>query len=197
MVKKIMLARHCSTGEEYRGRFVGRTDLPLGPEAASEVERLAGVLAPLAPAATLFSPLRRARRTAEMLAGLADIGSLREDLDLREIDFGRWEGKSFAELAPGDSELVKRWAAWAPDFAFPEGEAVAGFLARVGAVAARLAARPEERLLVVAHGGVIRALICHLLGIPPRNYLLFDVRPARLATVDLFPEGGVLTGLNL
>lgn len=195
--KKILLARHASTGREYQGRFIGATDLPLAASGPAEVARLAQALAPFSPAATLCSPLLRARQTVELLAGHAEIGPVQLDRDLREIDFGRWERLSFAEIAQGDSELVRRWAAWSEDFAFPEGEAVGGFLARTGAAAARLAARPEESILVVAHGGVVRALLCHLLKLEPRHYLLFDVKPARLATIDLFPEGGVLTGLNL
>lgn len=195
--KKILLARHASTGREYQGRFIGATDLPLAASGPAEVARLAQALAPFSPEATLCSPLLRARQTVELLAGHAEIGPVLPDRDLREIDFGRWERLSFAEIAQGDSELVKRWAAWAEDFAFPEGEAVGGFLARTGAAADRLAARPEESILVVAHGGVVRALLCHLLKLEPRHYLLFDVKPARLTTIDLFPEGGVLTGLNL
>jgi broad specificity phosphatase PhoE len=52
-------------------------------------------------------------------------------------------------------------------------------------------------VLVIAHGGVVRGLLCHLLRLPPRNYLLFDVKPARLTVIDYFPEGGVLAGFNL
>ncbi|HSH14271.1 MAG TPA: histidine phosphatase family protein, partial [Desulfurivibrionaceae bacterium] len=195
--KKLLLARHASTGPEYQGRFVGASDIPLSESGPEEVARLAGVVASFGPEVTFCSPLLRARQTLELLAGITGGGPIQVDADLREIDFGRWERLSFAEIAAGDSELVKRWSAWAEDFAFPDGEAVGAFLARTGAAAARLAGRPEETILVVAHGGVVRALLCHFLKLPPRHYLLFDVKPARLATIDLFPEGGVLTGLNL
>lgn len=195
--KKILLARHATTGKEFQARFIGASDVPLAESGPDEMARLALVVAPFQPEVTFCSPLLRARQSVELLVGHLEIGPLQLDQDLREIDFGRWEKKNFAEIVAGDSELVKRWSAWAEDFAFPGGEAVAGFLARTGDVAARLAARPEERIMVVAHGGVVRALICHLLKLAPRNYLLFDVKPARLATIDLFPEGGVLTGLNL
>jgi len=197
MPKKILLARHASTGREYQGRFIGASDVPLVESGPAEVARLAEVVAPFAPTVTFCSPLLRARQTVDLLAGSCPIGPVQADSDLREIDFGRWEKKNFAEIADSDAELVKRWSAWAEDFSFPEGESVADFLTRTGAVADRLAARPEESILVVAHGGVVRALVCRLLKLAPRNYLLFDVKPARLATIDLFPEGGVLTGLNL
>jgi alpha-ribazole phosphatase len=195
--KKILLARHASVGAEHYGRFIGATDLPVGEEAPAEAARLAGIIEKNSPAVTFCSPFLRVRQTVELLVAHLYLGEIRVEYDLREIDFGRWEGLSFSEIGPGDSELVLRWSAWDSGFAFPEGEAVADFLARTGAVAAKLAARPEDSILVVAHGGVIRALICHLLKLPLKNYLMFDVRPARLATIDLFPEGGVLTGLNL
>jgi len=195
--QKILLARHAATGPEYRGRFIGTADVPLSASGPAEVARLAQALAPFAPAVTWCSPLLRARQTVELLAGQAEIGAIRQDHDLREIAFGRWEKMTFVEIAARDPELVQRWAAWSEDFAFPEGEAVADFLARTGAVAQRLAARPEDTILVVAHGGVVRALLCHFLKLPPQHYLLFDIKPARLTTIDLFPEGGVLTGLNL
>ncbi len=195
--KKLLLARHASTGPDYAGRFIGASDIPLAESGPAEVARLAQVVAPCHPEVTFSSPLLRARQTTTLLADHTEIGPVQVEPDLREIAFGRWEQLSFAEIAAGDPELVQRWSAWAEDFVFPEGESVAAFLARTGAAAARLAARPEETILVIAHGGVVRALICHLLKLEPRNYLLFDVKPARLATIDLFPEGGVLTGLNL
>ena len=195
--KKILLARHATTGAEYQGRFIGASDVPLAASGPVEVARLAKVVAPFGPEVTFSSPLLRARQTVELLASAVAIGASHQDQDLREINFGRWEKMSFAEIAAGDAELVKRWSAWSPDFAFPEGEAVAAFLARAGAVADRLARRPEETILVMAHGGMVRALICQLLKLPPQHYLLFDIKPARLTTINLFPEGGVLTGLNL
>ena len=51
-------------------------------------------------------------------------------------------------------------------------------------------------MLLVTHGGVIRAMICRLLGLPPRDYLLFDTRCASLSVVDIFDGKGVLAGLN-
>ncbi len=195
--KQILLARHASTGREYHGRFIGATDLPIGADGTVETPRLAEIIRPYSPAVTFCSPFLRVRQTVELLAERLDLGEIHVDYDLREIDFGRWEGLSFNEIAEGDSELVKRWSAWNPEFTFPEGEKVADFLERTRVLAAKLAAREEQTILIVAHGGVVRALLCHLLKLPPQHYLLFDVKPARLATIDLFSEGGVLSGLNL
>lgn len=197
MAKKLLLARHCETGPDYYGRFVGSSDIGLGPAAPEQAVRLAGVIETYRPDITFCSPLQRARLTAEMVAADTSLGEIITETDLREVDFGRWEGLTFAEIARGDSELVKRWSAWSPDFAFPDGELTADFLARIQQVGERLAACEEETVLVIAHGGVVRALICHLLGLAVSNYLLFDIQPARLTVIDCFSEGGVLVGLNL
>jgi broad specificity phosphatase PhoE len=197
MVKRLLLARHCETGPDYYGRFVGSSDIGLGQAAPDQAKRLAAIIAAYHPAITICSPLRRAQLTAEMVSGHTPLGEILTEPDLREIDFGRWEGLTFAEIAKGDSELVKRWSVWSPDFAFPDGEVIADFLKRVQAAGDKLVAREEETVLVIAHGGVVRALVCHLLGLPARNYLLFDIKPARLTVIDYFSEGGVLTGLNL
>jgi alpha-ribazole phosphatase len=195
--KKMLLARHASTGREYYSRFIGATDIPIGAEGPAETARLAGIIQKYLPVVSFCSPFLRVRQTVELLAGQIDLGEVHVKYDLREIDFGRWEGLSFEEIAEGDSELAKRWAAWNPEFTFPAGEKVADFLRRTSELAEELAARPEETILVIAHGGVVRALLCHLLKLPPQHYLLFDARPARLAAIDLYSEGGVLSGFNL
>ncbi len=133
--------------------------------------------------------------TAEAVAAALGL-TVEADPDLREIDFGRWEGRTFEEIQQSDPQAVSDWATRPAEFAFPGGEAVRDFVARVGRAADRLAADPAEAVLAVTHGGVVRVAICHLLGLAVENYLLFDVRPACLAAVELFDGKGVLIGLD-
>ena len=116
--------------------------------------------------------------------------------NLREIDFGRWEGMSFAEIAAADPAAVDRWAALDDAFAFPEGEGIKAFQERIRAVAERIAADPAGTVILFAHGGVIRFLICHFLGLQDRHHLLFDIRPASLSEIRIDGGCGVLTRLN-
>jgi len=118
------------------------------------------------------------------------------DSDLREIDFGRWEGMGFAEILAADPAAVDRWAALVEDFAFPDGESIGNFRKRIGAAAGRIAADPAGTAVVFTHGGVIRFLICHFLGLPDRAHLLFDVRPASISEIRIDGGKGVLTLLN-
>ena len=205
MAQRLLLVRHASTGEALRGRFVGRTDAPLHDDGRRQARALAERLAGRGVDKMVCSPLCRAVETARILgsaAGLPMNGRpprpAAEALvpvaepDLAEIDFGRWEGRNFEEIHASDAALVDAWARFAPEFAFPEGESLAGFLDRVRRVTERLTNDPAESILVVAHGGVVRAMLCQLLGLPARCYLAFDIRPACLCVVRVSDGIGVL-----
>lgn len=189
----VNLVRHASHGADLR--MIGSTDLPLVETGRRQAAALAEHLASRELRRIATSPLTRCRETA---AALAAHGSLpiEVDPDLREIDFGRWEKLTFEEAAQQDPEAVKRWTEAPDEFAFPGGEAISDFRARVQRALVRLSAMPDDGTLVVTHGGVVRTAICQILGLPPRNYILFDVRPASLTTLTVFGERGVLSGLN-
>lgn len=178
------------------GSLLGSTDAPLSGHGLSRLDRL---IEPHLQTVTHWfcSPKLRARQT---LAYLRDKGcpvsEVAHDDRLREIDFGEWELKTFAEIIAIDPVRVAAWQHY-EGFVFPGGEAVAAFNRRIEELL-KFFAGLEGSVAAVTHGGVIRAMICAALGLPARSYLLFDVQPASLTVLDLFPgEGGVLRGLNL
>lgn len=178
------------------GRLIGSTDAPLAPVGVAEAEGLRPWLSLFRPRACVCSPLRRASQTAEILCRSQGIERWREDPDLREVDFGEWEGLTFEQASAADPARAAAWAAWAPDFGFPGGETIAGLTARVRRAAHALA-QAGDILLVVTHGGVIRLMLCEFLGLESRAYLSFDIRPAGLTVLDVDNGRGVLAGLNL
>jgi broad specificity phosphatase PhoE len=193
MAEYLYLARHGSTGPEWLGRFLGAKDVELDDAGRRQARSLASRLRSRGPISRcISSPLRRAVQTAEAIRGEAPIEI---DRDLREVDFGRWEGRTFEQIRRSDPELVNRWAALAPDFAFPGGESLQSFLGRVHAAADHLAESDAEGVLSVSHGGVIRAMLCYLLGLDARAYVAFDVAPGSLAVVRLFERKGALAEL--
>ena len=92
--------------------------------------------------------------------------------------------------------LAKAWSEFRPDFAFPQGESLRDFASRIERVAGHLAAADVETVVAFTHGGVIRALLCHFLGISQRDYLLFDIGLASVSSLRLWEGRGVLTGLR-
>jgi alpha-ribazole phosphatase len=189
MANCLVLVRHARLAAGHAGRLVGSTDLPLDALGHAQARGLAPGIRRWAPQRGYCSPMQRCRQTAQAIG--ADV-PLEIDDDLREIDFGRWENRRFEELTAEDATLVDRWAAFEPDFVFPGGESLAAFLHRVHAVADRMACDPADTVLAVSHGGVIRAIICYLLGLEPRSYVLFDVAYASIVVLRLFDGKGVL-----
>jgi len=142
----------------------------------------------------LCSPLLRCRQTLEEL----DLSCATHFNDLlREIDFGRWEGKNFAEIVQYDQELVDSWVASPDDFSFPGGESLTSFRNRVKNFKTQMESLVDENILVITHGGVIRHLLCLLLGLDADKYLVFEAQPGCFCSIRLFAEGGVLTGFNI
>ncbi len=198
MCANITLIRHGKVGEEYRGAFIGRTDVPLAASGRRQAQELkAKVRAILGPqgGVILSSPSQRCRDTALIASEGLNL-TIRIDDDLREIDFGEWEVLTFEKIAAAyNKSEIAGWASFDRDFTFPGGERIGDFLERVKRAGERLAALDTESAVIFTHGGVIRSLICLFLKIDPRNYLLFEVGPASITTIRLFEKGGILTGL--
>jgi len=191
---RLLLLRHGPAAVPL-GCLVGSSDPPLSGQG---LERLTNLLPELRTAERWHcSPLLRARQTLACLRrqGCALAPPVYEQR-LREIDFGSWELRTFAEIAAADPAVIEAWQQY-EDFVFPGGEAVADFVSRIRGLLADFTAQGGT-VGAVTHGGVIRTMICLALGLPPRSYLLFDAQPASLTILDLFPGGGgVLRGLNL
>lgn len=190
--KELYFLRHGDTG--LQGRYIGSTDVPLSGQGLEQVRKTGLLLRKKGVTKIFCSPLLRCRQT---LAELEFAGACQFSELLREIDFGRWEGKNFTEIVHSDQTLVDSWVADPLHFCFPSGESLHSFARRIALFIPELTSVSEDTILVVAHGGVIRHLICLLLGLSVEKYLLFDVEAGSFCSIRLYPEGGVLTGFNI
>jgi alpha-ribazole phosphatase len=190
--KKLYLLRHGDTGKQ--GRYIGSMDVPLSEVGRGQVRGTANLLRRKNIATIFSSPMLRCRQTCELLE--IDCPNVVSPL-LREVDFGLWEGKSFKEIVDCDPAAVERWASDPATFCFPGGEPLAVFRSRVSAFKKILEGCDQQRLLLVAHGGVIRHLLCSLMGLPSDKYLLFDVQPGSYSSLRVYSDGAVLTGFNI
>jgi broad specificity phosphatase PhoE len=193
MTHTVLLVRHGEVEGGRPGALLGRTDSHLSRVGRDQAERLAALM-PMRGAVFLCSPLARCRETAAIaVAGWeADVEI---DRDLREVDFGEWEGLTYGEVEESHPQLAKAWADPLPDFTFPGGESLKDFGHRVEQVADRLAGADVPSVVAFTHGGVIRTLICHFLGLPLRDYLLFEVTPGSITTLRLWDGRGVLAAM--
>lgn len=196
MAENLLLIRHATTVSVRDGRYIGATDEKIIVPESDAVRRLVFLVQDFGTERCLGSPMLRTRQTADLVIAPCGL-EMEMDADLREIDFGRWEGLTFAEISGQAPALVQQWADGAADFCFPGGEKVTAFQTRVREVGNRLAALPDKTVAVVTHGGVIRSLVCHYLGLSLDRYLQFEVRPFSVTVIRLFGSRGVLAGLNL
>ncbi len=195
-VTRLLLVRHAAVDALHHGRFIGSSDVSASTNGLEEVSRLIPLIDEYSPALCYVSPMLRTVQTKNELQRFSSKKYLFEHDDrLREINFGRWEQKTFQEINQEEPEKLEGWSQY-DDFVFPEGESIVSFTGRITELYNDLKQTEASDVLLVTHGGVIRTMICLALKLPVRNYLLFNVQPATLTVLDVFEEGALLSGLN-
>ncbi|GJD39776.1 2,3-bisphosphoglycerate-dependent phosphoglycerate mutase [Methylobacterium bullatum] len=160
----VYFIRHGQTDWNAEGRLQGQRDVPLNAtglgQAESVAERLKAVAgASLAEAAFVASPLTRTRQTMEVLRASLDLAPKAYAVDTRlmEINFGTWEGSTWAEIRRRDSRgaLARDRDRWGYRPPGEHGESYAMLVDRVRPAIADL----QRPAVIVAHGGVARAIL--------------------------------------
>jgi probable phosphomutase (TIGR03848 family) len=189
-VTTVLLARHgmCDpVGRSIAGREPG---IHLNPDGCAQVRALAAALAGLPIVAVYAGPLERALETAAPLAGRLGV-EVRMTEDLDEVDYGAWTGRTLTSLA--EEPLWQRFNAERGTTRIPGGETMADVAHRARrAMGAIGSAHPEELVLAVTHGDVIRALLASYLGMDLGDMLRLEVAPASVSMVRLSPDPRVL-----
>jgi broad specificity phosphatase PhoE len=167
-VTTILLARHGESDWNRSHRWQGFADRPLTDLGREQAAELAARLEQTELDAVYSSDLRRARETAEIVARSKGLDP-HEIPELREVDVGSWSGLTRAEAEAQFPEDYARWLRGAEGW--EDGETYEQMSERVVAAVQRIAALHDDgRVLVVAHGGSIRAVHATALGLDVRSY---------------------------
>lgn len=189
----ILLARHGESDWNHAQRWQGHADRPLTDRGREQARALAERLRDVELDAVYSSDLARARKTAEIVAAEHGL-PVHELAALREVDVGAWAGLTRAEAEERFPDAYRRWVSGGEGW--DDGETYEQVTERVvGAVKAIADAHPGRRILVVAHGGTIRAIHAAALGVDVHTYRrIHRVEPnATLSAVCI--EEGLLTEL--
>ncbi|GAA3179045.1 bifunctional RNase H/acid phosphatase [Nonomuraea roseoviolacea] len=187
----LLLLRHGETPLSVERRFSGLGDPELTPHGLAQAEAAAERLSrpPYRLDAIVSSPLARARRTAQAVAEKTGL-SVEVDDDLRETDFGAWEGHTFTEVQRRWPEELTRWLADS-DAAPPGGESFTEVAERVQRASDRLLERYEGRtVLVVSHVTPIKTVLRLALMAPPAALYRMHLDVACLSLVEHYADGG-------
>ena len=191
---ELILLRHGETEWSRTGRHTGRTDVPLTPAGEAAAAALAPVLARRDICAACTSPLQRAARTAA-LAGLSNV---KQDPDLREWDYGGYEGMTTLQIR----EQRPGWYLWR-DGVIAGGDGYPGETAeQVGARADAVLSRATPLLtdgdvVLVSHGHFLRVLTARWLGLGPAEGRLFRLGTGTLCTLGTEHGEPVITSWNV
>jgi broad specificity phosphatase PhoE len=162
-VTTLLLARHGESDWNAQKRWQGHADRPLTARGKQQATALAERLDAFPLAAIYSSDLRRAQETAAAVASRRGL-EVTCRADLREVDVGSWSGRSRDELEATAPEEVARWLDG--EKGWEGGESYEQMAERIVAAMSQIAAaHPGEHVLVVTHGGCVRAVHANALGI--------------------------------
>lgn len=209
------MIRHGETIGAEKRQYKGSIDVPLSENGIRQMERVSEYIFAMEKrrsegtdgaqdqrisatdlSAVYCSDLNRTIRSADIIA-------LPHSLDpiivpsLRERNFGVWEGMSFDEIKEKYPEEFDAWAENPLKFSPVGGESTSEMSGRViKAFDGILANHPREYIAVVAHGGVNRIILCHLLGVPLENIFRIEQDYGALNIVEFWDKYPVVRLVN-
>jgi broad specificity phosphatase PhoE len=174
------LLRHGVTG--YINAYCGSLDVPLTAEGQAQM----GAAVEGRQWDRIYSsPLQRCLRVAEVLSQKRGIPCL-QDSRLREMHFGSWEGRTTEDLLATEGEALQRFWKEPERHAPPGGETIGQLRERVLEFWQEcIESKPQDRILVVTHGGPIRILLTHHHRRPWSDLLSWQVPHAGLFTLSV------------
>lgn len=163
---RIILIRHGKTSWNGNWRIQGHSNIELSPEGIAEAELLAANF-PLQKVEAIYSSdLQRAKSTAEILAKRFNL-PVHTTPELRETNFGDWEGKTLAEMEKIDPVNCENFFRNPEELKINNAESFSHVQERaMNAIKKIIAAHQTGNIIVVAHGAINRTVLCSILEIP-------------------------------
>ncbi len=197
---RFWLIRHAPVSEEARAILYGTMDVALCPESLASAAPLCRLLAARLPhpAAWIVSPLSRTRLTAEAIfAAGYPVTEPAVEPALIEQNLGAWQGLVHAELPARLAAPAHAFWPHAGAERPPGGETMTDVISRVGAALDTLAERHAGAdIVIVGHGGAIRAALAHALGIDADTALSFSIQNLSLTRLERHPHAWRVISVN-
>lgn len=164
---KLFLIRHGQTSWNLEGRYQGNNDIELNQVGIKQAKLAAKYLSRVEFANIYSSPLKRTLYTAEKIKGRRDLETKVRD-DLKEMNFGKWEGMKFSEINEKYHRDYHNWLEDPYSNGPTDGENFKEITERTTAEIGRIVSENTDgsSVAVVAHGGVILSLLVYWLQIP-------------------------------
>jgi probable phosphoglycerate mutase len=196
--KKVLLLRHGEHLLEADEKcFIGQTDLPLSHTGRRQAQYWRTHLSDVQIDRIISSDLSRCMQTARILSAGRNI-AVEVQTGLREINLGGWEGMTFRQVRERWPDAFRQRGLKMARFRPPGGgESFLDLQHRVIPVFERAVDRADGNLLMVAHAGVNRMILCHLLGMPPQNLFRIAQDYGAMNLIGRHAHGYRVHSLNL
>lgn len=204
---RLLLVRHGQTEWNAASRLQGHSDIPLDETGLAQAQAVAPAIVHALngekPLAIVSSDLRRAYQTAQAIHSAVQAAcptpvALLPEKRLREMHFGDWQGMSYAEIQAAHPQALAEWEADSGNHPPPGGETLEAFARRVTECYTQWTRDyPCGTLVVVAHGGTLRIIVAHALGVPPERSWQFALSNTGWAELNLYPAGVILNKFNI
>jgi broad specificity phosphatase PhoE len=185
---RLLFARHGQTELSHRDAFCGVTEVSLTAIGRDQAQQLAKRLSREHIDALYSSPQRRAQETAKPIAALTGLAIQTREA-LREMDFGRWEGRVQAEIAQESPQAMAAWDRGSWMIQLPGGETQQAVLARVvPCIVELVSVHLGQTILIVSHRTTLRLLIGHLLNLSLPGSRGLHLDPASLSKLAVIGD---------
>lgn len=191
---KVYLLRHGETEGNVKGQFSGVTNTPLttyGIEQAKEAHlKLEGESFDV----VLSSPLSRAYDTAKCVTDQ----DVELDDELKEMNFGIFEGLTYLEIQDKYPDEFKVWQQEGTAYEFVEGESLKSFYDRITMSYAKIIKKYQGKdLLIVAHSGVIRSILAHEISEEFNHYWKYKIDNCKISIIEYLDDFTILVASNI
>jgi len=178
MAVQIVLVRHGATDWNLQGRCQGATDRELNAVGIQQAKNIAAAFTAEPIAAIYSSNLKRARQTAESIAGPHNL-PVRIERDIRELDHGELEGLTFNEIKDNYPDFISRWRTTPAEVQVPGGEKLADVAERAWTSLNRIVGQHDDgkTVVVVSHNFPILGIVCRITGTHLNSYRSFHLDP--------------------
>ncbi|ADJ26017.1 Phosphoglycerate mutase [Dehalogenimonas lykanthroporepellens BL-DC-9] len=194
---KLILVRHGEIASAGTGICYGSTDVPLSEKGRTQAAALQKRFAMERIETFYSSTLQRGRDTADIVSRLHS-KTVKVDEAINEVNFGRIEQQTYDWVLKEYPDIAELWLSGSTEIAFPGGENFQSLIERSTMFIQRVIAEhgPGDTVMIVSHGGPLRIIICHLLGIPVSHHWQLTVERASVSILRLTGDKAVLDCLN-
>jgi len=192
---EIILVRHGETEWNVAEIFRGRIDIDLNETGIRQAELLAEYLSKVKIEAIYSSPLKRALKTAEIIAGYHKL-EVATATGLIDFNFGQWQGLSHKEVKDKYKELYAAWTNRPDQVKIPDGESLDDVRKRATGVVGSIIERYKGTVVLVSHRVVNKVLICALLGLDNSHFWNIKQDTCGISTFTYENEQFILTKHN-